>query len=341
MLADPRSSDDPVVLATALMEIDSTSGREGEVVRFADALLASRGWRVTRIPVELGRDDILATSHDAPLVTLSTHLDTVPPFIPPRVEGGRLVGRGACDAKGIAAAMICAAERLRARDVPVALLFVVGEEVSHDGAIAANAHPTTSRVLINGEPTESRLAIGTKGAMRAIVRATGRAAHSAYPHLGHSATLALARLLARLEDLQLPHDPVLGATTINVGSIAGGVADNVIAAEAVARMMARTVGPDEELATILRSWVATEQGATLEIGVTVPSVRLGTLPDFATGVMSYATDIPELGNWGTPYLFGPGSISVAHTDEEHVEIPELRAAVGSYERISLSALERL
>ena len=160
---------DPLELSIALMRIDSTSGREGEVVRFAQGVLESEGWIVRRIPVSEGRDNIFATAADAPLVTLSTHLDTVPPFIAPRVEGTRLWGRGACDAKGIAAAMICAAERLRARDVPVALLFVVGEEVTHDGAHAANAWPTTSRALINGEPTESTLAVGTKGALRLML----------------------------------------------------------------------------------------------------------------------------------------------------------------------------
>src|SRR5688500_18859900 len=150
---------DPVDLTAALMRIDSTSGREGEVMRFAQRTLESRGWTVRRIPVSEGRDNIFASATDASLVTLSTHLDTVPPFIPPRVEGARVWGRGACDAKGIGAAMMCAAERLRARDLPAALLFVVGEETTHDGAHAANKWPTTSRALIDGEPTESTLAV--------------------------------------------------------------------------------------------------------------------------------------------------------------------------------------
>src|SRR5919109_5531150 len=234
---------DPVELTVALMRIDSTSGREGEVVRFAQQTLEANGWTVRRIPVTEGRDNIVATCASVPVLTLSTHLDTVPPYIAPRVEGGRIWGRGACDAKGIAAAMICAAERLRERELPVALLFVVGEETTHDGARAANAIDTTSRVLIDGEPTESTLALGSKGALHATVRTVGVAAHSAYPHLGHSAIDDLVTLLHELRSLKLPHDPLLGETTVNVGVISGGVTDNVVAPSAEARIMARLVSP--------------------------------------------------------------------------------------------------
>jgi len=328
---------DPLALAAHLMAVDSTSGREGEVVSLVAALLAERRWTVRRIPVSEGRDDVLATSGDAPRVTLSTHLDTVPPFIPPRLDGDRLYGRGACDAKGIAAAMICAGERLRARGVPVALLFVVGEETTHDGAHAANLVPTTSRVLINGEPTESTLAVGTKGALRFVLRTTGRAAHSAYPSLGESATRSLVHLLAELDDLALPHDELLGETTINIGALSGGVADNVIAPWAEARLMARLVTPVAELRALLERWVAGR--AELVPGITVPAVRLGTVPGFPTGVVAFATDIPALGSWGTPYLFGPGSIHGAHTDDEFVDVGELRAAVDAYERLALAALD--
>lgn len=319
------------------MRIDSTSGREGEVIAWMHAFLDGRGWRVQRIPVTPGRDDILATTGDSPVViTLSTHLDTVPPWIAPRIDGDRLLGRGACDAKGIAAAMVVAAERLRANGVAVALLFVVGEEVTHDGAHAANQLPTTSRILINGEPTESTLALGTKGAVRARVRTRGRAAHSAYPELGRSATRDLVHLLHELDELSLPSDPVLGETTINIGTMAGGVADNVIAADAEAKIMARVVGPPAEMIAALERWV--NGRATLEVGAVVPPVHLGALPGFETSVVAYATDIPELGAWGTPYLFGPGSIHVAHTDDEFVDIAELRRAVDAYERIAMGAL---
>lgn len=333
---------DVVDVAHALMRIDSTSGREGEVIAFADRMLSGRGWRTVRIPVAAGRDDLLAMSGDDPVVTLSTHLDTVPPFIPPELVDRRLIGRGACDAKGIAAAMICAAERLRDGGTPVALLFVIGEETCHDGAHAANeAHrrgdvPATSKVLINGEPTESRLALGTKGAVRMTLRTTGRAAHSAYPHLGRSATLDLVRLLAELESLELPNDPVLGGTTINIGALAGGVADNVVAPAAEARLMARLVGPATDVVDLVRRWVGSR--ATVDVGAMVPPVRLRTVPGIETAMVSFATDIPELTRWGTPYLFGPGSVHVAHTDDEFIEIAELRQAVDTYAHLAREAL---
>jgi acetylornithine deacetylase len=324
------------------MQAESTSGGEGAVVALVEQMLVAREWRVVRIPVSPGRDDVVATKRDGPYVTLSTHLDTVPPHIAPRVEGDRLWGRGACDAKGIAAAMITAADQLDARGVPVALLFVVGEEVSHDGAHAANSWIArsgfVSRVLINGEPTESTLALGTKGAMRVALRVHGVAAHSAYPSLGHSATRELARILAALDDVDLPRDAVLGDTTINIGVISGGIADNVIAPLAEARLMARTVGPPEEVLERLRELVG-DRGELLQ-GITAPAVRLGVLPGYPLSVVAYATDIPALSNWGRPYLLGPGSIHVAHRDDEHILIEELQAAVGTYERLALEALER-
>lgn len=329
---------DVVELAARLMEIDSTSGREGAVVDWLETYLAGADWRVRRIAVTPGRDDLLATYGERPEITLSTHLDTVPPFIPPRLDGGKLWGRGACDAKGIAAAMICAAERLRESRVPVALLFVVGEEVTHDGAVAANGVETSSRILINGEPTESTLATGTKGAMRFTLRTRGRAAHSAYPHLGKSAISELVHLLAELDSLQLPRDEQLGETTINIGEISGGVADNVMAPAAEARLMARLVSSPDSLARLLLEWVGSR--AEVEIGITVPFVRLGTIDGYRTSVAAYATDIPKLTSWGTPFLFGPGSIHVAHRDDEHVDVAELRAAVDAYVDIAKRALIR-
>jgi acetylornithine deacetylase len=330
---------DPVELTTALMRIDSTSGREGEVMRFAQTTLESQGWIVRRIPVSEGRDNIFASSTDTPLVTLSTHLDTVPPFLAPRVEGGRVWGRGACDAKGIAAAMMCAAERLRARDLPVALLFVVGEETTHDGAHAAGTWPTTSRALINGEPTESTLAVGTKGALRLLFRAKGVAAHSAYPHLGRSAIHTLLDVIRDVRALEFPSDSVLGDTTLNVGVVAGGVADNVVAAEAHARVMIRLVSDTDAVLAQVRD--AARDRVEIDEVVRVPPVKLAMTDGFPTSVVAYATDVPALSTWGTPFLFGPGSINVAHGDEEHIEIAELRAAIDAYERLAVAALERI
>lgn len=346
MTAEPL---EPVDLAARLMEIESTSGREGAVVDWMHAFLEGRDWSVRRIPVSPGRDDVLAMvrSHGAlPRVTFSTHLDTVPPFIPPRVDGELLRGRGACDAKGIAAAMVCAAERLRDSGDPVAMLFVVGEETAHDGAHAANEHacslfgtePRHSRILINGEPTESTLAVGTKGAMRVFIETAGQAAHSAYPQLGHSATRDLVHLLADLDRIEWPRDELLGDTTVNIGHLAGGVADNVLAPRAEARLMIRLVTPPPDVWCLVERWAAGR--ASIEQGPTVPPVKLGVVPGFATSVAAYATDIPALGNWGRPFLFGPGSIHVAHRDDEHVRIAELRAAVDAYERLARAALSR-
>ena len=328
-----------VELTTKLMEIESTSGREGAVIAWLETYLRDQQWTVRRIPVTPGRDDLLATFGDAPRVTLSTHLDTVPPYIPPKLDRDTLWGRGACDAKGIAASMIVAAERLRDEKTPIALLFVVGEEVSHDGAEAANRQATSSKVLINGEPTESTLATGTKGAMRFTLRTTGKAAHSAYPHLGESAISKLVAILAEIDSLRPPRDPQLGDTTINIGTISGGVADNVMAPEATAHCMARLVCPPAEFEAFLRKWIGDR--AELTTGITVPLVRLGTIDGIPTSVAAYATDIPKLGNWGKPYLFGPGSIHLAHRDDEHIRLSELRAAPDAYVAIARKALASL
>jgi acetylornithine deacetylase len=326
---------DVVDLARQLMRVDSTSGSETPLMTHVHALLEARGWRVTRIPVSEERFALFASGGEREFVTLSTHLDTVPPYIPPRLEGDTLWGRGACDAKGIAAAMMCAAERLRVEGVPVAMLFVVGEEVSHDGAHASNdwiaGSGLTSRAIVDGEPTESLLGRGTKGAVRITVRTRGEPAHSAYPHLGHSAIDDLVSLLAELPSLRLPVSDTLGSTTVNIGHISGGVADNVVAPWAEARLMARTVSPLDDVLRVFDQWAAGR--AELELGVMVPPVELEVVPGFDTDVVAFATDIPALTNWGRPCLFGPGSIHVAHRDDEHVRVPELRAAVDAYMRL--------
>jgi acetylornithine deacetylase len=330
-------------VALRLMAIDSTSGREQRVIAEADAMLGERGWATQRIDVTPdGRQCLLALAGDDVDVTLSTHLDTVPPYIAPSLDGDVLRGRGACDAKGIAASMILAAEALRERGVAAALLFVVGEETCHDGAHAANAWivdhlPRRRRVLINGEPTESTLGAGTKGAQRVIVRTTGKAAHSAYPAMGRSATRELVRLLAELDEMDWPSDDLLGETTLNIGSLSGGVADNVFAPSAEARLMFRLVTPAQMIQDRVTAWARGR--ADLEWGVMVPPVRLGVVDGFPTSVAAFATDIPALTNWGTPYLFGPGSVHVAHTDGEWVSVGELEAAVDAYERIAMLAVK--
>jgi acetylornithine deacetylase len=265
-------------------------------------------------------------------VALSTHLDTVPPHIPPKLAGERLSGRGACDAKGIAAAMMVAAENLAAAgESRVDLLLVVGEEKGSDGARAANHLPAQSRFLINGEPTESKLATGAKGSLRVTVRTRGREAHSAYPHLGQSAIEPMLELLPTLRQLDLPADDSLGPTTVNIGTIRGGTEANIIPAHAEAELMFRLVGDVGAVKSRVEQWAAGR--AEIEYGSHIPAQRFHTVPGFDTSPVAYTSDIPLLDRWGTPLLFGPGSIHVAHTPDEHIDVRELRASVGAYERL--------
>ncbi len=326
---------DVLAIAMQLMATESITGNEGRVITVAEGILTELGWNVRRISVTPGRDNLLAYGAKPVEVVFSTHLDTVPPHHPPHIEGDRLLGRGACDAKGIAAAMICAATALRDQGMAAGVLLVVGEEAPHDGAIAANQVKNQCKVLINGEPTESKLGIGTKGAVRCTITTRGKAAHSAYPELGVSATSQLVKLLTELESLELPTHSVLGTTTVNIGGLAGGVADNVVAPDATARLMIRIVTPGNDTIALLRNWLG-DRGE-LVVETIVQPVLLGSVAGFETDVVAYATDVPELSNWGTPYLFGPGSIHVAHTDHEYIEIAELRASVDAYQRLARAA----
>jgi acetylornithine deacetylase len=265
-------------------------------------------------------------------VTFSTHYDCVPPFFPSRVEGDRLHGRGSCDAKGILAAQVVAAERLRAagRD-DVALLFVVGEERGSEGALAANLDPLPSQYLVNGEPTENQLAEATRGVLRVRLTASGRAAHSSYPERGESAIEKLVDAIVALRAIEWPDDPRFGRTTYTVGVIDGGVAPNVVPAEASAEVLFRTVGSLDEVRgrlAPLRALVAVDD----VLGIA--PVFMHTVPGFDTATFPYTTDVPLLTNWGRPLLYGPGSVLQAHTDDEHVAIADLVRAVDDYVRIA-------
>ncbi len=327
---------DVVALAAELLAIQSPTGAEGQAVDFVAKWLLRRGWSVTVQEVSAGRGNVWATRAGGG-VTFSTHLDTVPPYYGPRLEGTRLYGRGACDAKGIAAAMLAAADRLvTSGEERVDLLLVVGEEKGSDGARAANNLAPTSRFLVNGEPTESKLASGAKGSLRVTIRVTGREAHSAYAHLGRSAIEPLLDLLPTLRTLDLPSDPVLGATTYNVGVIRGGTEANIVPAHAEAELMFRLVGPVESVKERLTAWARGR--AELEWGSTIPAQRFHTIDGFEVAPVAYTSDIPLLGRWGTPLLFGPGSIHVAHTPDEFVAVDELRASVDAYERIARTLL---
>jgi acetylornithine deacetylase len=322
---------DVVALAAELLAIQSSTGSEGPAVDFVSRWLIARGWNVTLQEVAKGRANIWA-SRAGRGVTLSTHLDTVPPYVGPRLEKTRLYGRGSCDAKGIAAAMLCAAERLsESGENRVDLLFVVGEEKGSDGARAANHLQATSRFLVNGEPTESKLASGAKGSLRVVVRTRGRAAHSAYAQLGVSAIQPMLELLPTVTSLPLPSDPVLGETTVNIGTIRGGTEANIIPDLCEAELMFRLVGDAAPLRTALTSWAGDR--AELEWGSYIPAQHFHTIDGFEVSPVAYTSDIPLLSKWGTPLLFGPGSINVAHTSEEFIEVDELRQSVDAYERI--------
>jgi acetylornithine deacetylase len=329
---------DVVSLAAELLAIQSTTGSEGGVVDFVSRWLVARGWNITMQEVSRGRANIWA-SRSGGGVTFSTHLDTVPPYIPPRLEGSRLLGRGSSDAKGVAAAMMVAADRLvSGGEKRIDLLFVVGEEKGSDGARAANNLATKSRFLINGEPTESKLATGAKGSLRAILRTRGREAHSAYPHLGKSAIEPMLELLPTLRKLPLPSDPVLGETTVNIGTIKGGTEANVIPAHAEAEIMFRLVGDVDPIRKMVLDWA--KGRADVEFGSHIPAQRFATVPGFESGPVAYTSDIPLLPNWGEPLLFGPGSIHVAHTPDEFIDVEELRTSVDSYERLAKTLLQR-
>jgi len=342
---------DIVALTRALVDIDSTTGREGDAGRWLAGYLRERGYSVTEQRVDHSRFNIIASpaatpssvaqpfrAASRPAVVFSTHFDCVPPFFPSRVEGDRLYGRGACDAKGILAAQIAAADRLqRDGESRVGLLFVVGEERGSDGARKANEAANGSRYLVDGEPTDNRLGRATRGMLRVKLRASGRAAHSSFPELGDSAIDKLIDTLVDLRSIPLPHDDVLGHTHYSVGLIAGGVAPNVVSPSAEAEIMFRTVSDGAE---VRKAIARLEDRVTIEHVIEVPPVRLATLPGFEAAVFPYTTDIPFLTGWGAPLLFGPGSIHAAHTADESVSIAELHAAADHYVTLARELLKR-
>ncbi|OFV99721.1 MAG: peptidase dimerization protein [Acidobacteria bacterium RIFCSPLOWO2_12_FULL_54_10] len=318
----------PFELTRKLIDIESISGNERVVSDFLRDCLIEMGAAVETEEAEPNRPNVFA-AWGKPDVVLSTHMDTVPPFIASSEDENFIYGRGACDAKGIIAAQIGAAEQLLSRGVEgFGLLFVVGEERNNAGALAANRNPRGSRYLINGEPTENKLALGTKGVLRVVLEATGRAAHSAYPELGESATEKLLAALNRLRAMDLPTDALLGKTTCNIGLIHGGIAPNVIPSAASAELMYRLVESGRSLFDKVQE--LTKGLVTVKKVLEIPPVHLTAMEGLETSVVAYATDIPELSHWGQPFLLGPGSIHVAHTMEERISKVELMQAVEIY-----------
>jgi len=328
-------------LTRQLVDIESITGNETGVGEFLRTELQRLGYRAEKMPVEAERFNLWATLAETPrpAIVFSTHMDTVPPFIPSSEDSERIWGRGSCDAKGIIAAQIAAAERLRARGIHVGLLFLVGEEKDSQGAQVANQQPPGSRFLVNGEPTENRLGLASKGTLRVELTARGRMAHSAYPELGESAIDKLLVALTRLRAMPLPSDPQVGPCTLNIGMIEGGRAPNVIPDFARAHLLYRLIAPAHELRREILAAVGglAEANFVLEI----PFMRLRTLEGLPTMIAAFTTDIPALSRWGEPLLVGPGSIHVAHTEREHIEKAQLAAAVELYctiaQRLATSA----
>jgi acetylornithine deacetylase len=339
--ARPVVALDVIALARRLMDIESTTYYEGAVGRELVEILSERGFLVETMPVEQhteSRSDgerfnvYAGAADERPNVVFSTHMDTVPPFIASSEDADFIYGRGACDAKGIIAAQIAAAERLRAEGARVGLLFVVGEERDSAGAKVANQHAKGSRFLINGEPTDNRLALASKGALRVKLTATGKMAHSAYPELGESATHKLIEALERVMALELPVAEDVGPSTLNVGTLEGGRAPNVIADHAEAQLLIRLVGPaDETRAAVLK---AAEGLVEVDFTLEIPFQRLRKIEGLPTMVAKFTTDIPWLTNWGEPLLLGPGSIHVAHTPNEKLAKRELLDAVELYVKVA-------
>ncbi len=319
-----------VAFTRALVDIESITGNEARVGQFLRDELANLGYDAKTVHAENGRSNIWATSpgHPKPQVVFSTHMDTVPPFIPSSEDSANVYGRGSCDAKGIIATQIAAAKKLKREGIHVGLLFLVGEERDSLGAKVANQNPPGSRFLVNGEPTENRIALASKGALRVEVVAHGKMAHSAYPELGDSAINKLVAALQSLLAMKLPETEGIGPCTLNIGLIEGGRATNVISDHARAQLLYRLVGPSEELRKNIVATVG--HLAHVEFTLEIPFMRLRSFDGIPSMIAKFTTDIPALSNWGEPLLIGPGSIHVAHTEGEYVAKKQLSEAVNLY-----------
>ena len=324
-----------------LIDIPSVTGEEAEVARFLEKTLGERGFHVTMQEVEADRWNVYAVTNGSPEVVLCTHLDTVPPFYPSSEDERYIYGRGSCDAKGCMAAMVEAVAGLRRKGIEsVGLLFVVGEEVDSIGAKTANRLKPGSRYVLVGEPTESRMASGHKGTFYFMLRAKGRAAHSAYPHLGDSATNRLLDALQKIRDADWGRSDVLGPATVNIGTLSGGLAPNVIAPEAAAGVLVRVVGKASDVEDRLAKTIGDTPNLSYEVMARNDAVFCETLPGFEVAPMAFGTDIPSLTDFGKPLLFGPGSIHDAHTSEEKIAKQDALRSVELYQQAVMGLLER-
>lgn len=318
-------------LTKSLVNMASVTGHERACGDFVKEYLGQQGFQAELMPVSRDRSNVFAT-WGKPDIVMSTHMDTVPPFFPAHEDAENIYGRGSCDAKGILAAQVSAAERLKQDGVEdFALLFLVGEETVSDGAREANLHPHGSRYIINGEPTENKLVIGSKGNMRIDLHAHGRMAHSAYPQLGVNAIDKLLDVLADVRKIPLPVNPLLGPSTMNIGMISGGRAANVVPDEALAQILIRIVDNSEPLRRKFTEAVAGR--CEMDVVRDTPPLLMEKLEGYETDVVAFTTDLPSLTHWGRPLLLGPGSISMAHTERECVRKADLLAAADLYYRL--------
>jgi acetylornithine deacetylase len=336
---------DPILFTRQLCEIESTTYHEGAVGDFLADFLTARGWAVEKTPVVQPKENLdggprwniyAGAAGERPDLVFSTHMDTVPPYIPFSEDAEFVYGRGVCDAKGILAAQVAAAEVLRTAGFRIGLLFVSGEERDSAGAQAANLAPRGSRFLINGEPTDNRLALASKGALRAAFKSTGKMAHSAYPELGESAVHKLVEVLGKLLAMPLPELEGIGPSTLNIGQIHGGHAPNVIADQAEAQVLVRTVTDSGPVRAQLTEIAGTL--AEVEFTLDTPFMRFRAVEGLPTMIAKFSTDIPQLSNWGEPLLLGPGSIHVAHTPQEKIAKRELLEAVELYIKVAKQLL---
>jgi acetylornithine deacetylase len=329
-------------LTSQLIDIPSVTGDESAVAQFLSSFLSDLGYRIELQEAGTNRFNVLATTNASPTIVFSTHIDTVPPFIPSSEDSEYIYGRGSCDAKGIIASQVFAAQRLRGEGVEeVGLLFTVDEELGSKGAQLANKHPLARecRFLINGEPTDNKLAIGTKGSMRFLLTTEGRAAHSAYPEVGESAIEKLLDVLVDVRNLKWPNDPFFGETTCNIGVIQGGTRPNVIPAEAGAELQVRLAIDTHQAKSIVDKIVRGR--ARIEFASAHDPVKLFYVRGFEECVVRFTTDIPYLTSWGKPLLLGPGSILDAHTSHERVAKRELEAAVDLYVELARRVSDKL
>ncbi len=318
-------------LTKNLVNMASVTGHEKACGEYVKGHLTELGFKAELMPVSRDRSNVFATL-GKPDVVLSTHMDTVPPFFPAHEDADHIYGRGSCDAKGILAAQVTAAERLKNDGVnDIGLLFLVGEETVSDGAREANLHPQGTRFIINGEPTENKLVIGSKGNLRFDIRARGRMAHSAYPQLGVNAIDKLLDVLEEIRKIELPVNPVMGPCTMNIGVLTAGRAANVVPDEAVVQILIRMVDNSETLREKIKQIIGDRCEFVL-IRET-PVLLMEKLDGYETDIVAFTTDLPSLTNWGRPLLLGPGSISTAHTENECIRKSDLTAAADLYYRL--------